>query len=249
MSMPSAPQLGALQGEFRMRRRSKWAGIVLCAFFILLGVMGLAVLFSPGLSEGSRSASPDVSVALGTALCLGIGACFLWVMIGQRGVRLQLFEEGLAYSRRGETQIFRWGEIDEFFAELTDVSVNMIPAGRRARYTLRKATGEKIVFTNDLEGAERVADRVANETFSQMLPHAVDTLAGGGQVSFGKLGVTREGLSAKGKRLTWAEMKGITVEQGVIKVEQKNARSAWAKVAYSQVPNARVFLALVDRML
>lgn len=248
MSTPAADQLGASQGEYRIRRKAWVGGIIICVFFAAIGIPGLILLLLPNLSEGGLDTPSKITIAFGTVLCLGLGAWILWATLGLRGVRLQIFENGLAYSRKGKTQIFRWDEIDRFFSELTQVSVNMIPAGTRQKYTVQKADGEKIVFTNDLNGVEEVADRVSEETFRRMMPRAVDALNSGGQVSFGKISATQKGLSNNSKHLAWSEMKEVKVELGVIKIEQKNAKSVWAKIAYSATPNAHVFFALADRM-
>lgn len=249
-SSQSTSPLGTLRGEFRYGRRFVWGGIGISAFFLLLAASGVWLILSGSMpAAAGERISPIVWLPLTVALCAALGGLFLWKTIEMRRARVQIFENGLAYLGAAKIRTFAWDEIERFRSETTDVSVNFVPAGRRYLYVLEKADGEKLIIAHGFESMEKIGEIVSAETFRRLLPRARETIERGGEVAFGRLAAAPDGLVEGGKRLAWSEVGEIRVAAGVIHIERRAARSAWTKVAYKDMPNARVFLALAERML
>jgi hypothetical protein len=113
-------------------------------------------------------------------------------------------------------------------------------------YTVRRADGTKLVFRDNLRGVEALGDRLARETARYLFPHALAAYHAGGQVPFGDLAISKQGISRGGKLLPWAEYQGVAVVNGVVRLQQRGKRFNWTAVQVRKLPNLLVFLNLLE---
>lgn len=235
--------LGALQSEHKRARKFTAlliAGIVLT----LLIALGLAAMLLFADSSGKTSDTVAVYVILG--LCLAFAAFFAVILLYEKDVRVQVFENGLTFTRGAKLQAFLWDEIELFWTKIVDNYVNGVRM-RTSEYTLQKANGEKLRLLHSIENVEQIGRRIDEEVFRRIFPRDLQTIKNGAAVPFGKFAVTPAGIQKDKDFIRWADVKAVQTKEGKIRVENQNGKN-WASVLYSNIPNALIFLALAEEM-
>lgn len=235
--------LSALQSEHLRAKRFMALAIVGIVLTLLLafGVIAL-ILFAP--SSGKTS---DMSAAYGmVGFCLVFCGFCVWALLRQKDVSVKIFENGLTYTRGAKTQTFRWDEIESLWTKIVDNYVNGVRV-RTTAYTLRKANGEKAILSHAIENIEQIGARVNEEVFRRTFPRNLQTIKNGGSVSFGKFTVTPKGIQKDKDFIGWQDVKEVETKEGKIRVKNQNGKN-WANILYSDIPNAFVFLALVEQI-
>ena len=235
--------LGTLQSEHKRARKFvalAIAGIVM-TLLIALGIIALLLFAAP---SGKTSDTVAVYVMLGLSLLFG-AACVL-VLLRQKDVGVQVFENGLTYTCGAKSQTFRWDEINLFWTKLVDNYVNGVRV-RTAEYTLQKVDGEKLRLFHSIENVEQIGRRIDEEVFRRIYPRDLQTIKNGAAVPFGKFALTPEGIQKDKDFICWADVKAVQTKDGKIRIEKQNGKN-WTSVLYSNVPNALIFLRLAEQL-
>lgn len=91
-----------------------------------------------------------------------------------------------------------------------------------------------------------LADITHYETLRHILPQAVRALANGDTISFGPYAVSPDGIHCQNKHLAWDDVHAATLQHDVIFIQARDEVRPWHCSPVSQIPNAAVFLALVN---
>lgn len=242
-SQPTNFALGALQSEHLRARQFVALAIVGIVFTLLIacGVIAL-ILFATSSGKTSDMNAAYGMVVLSLVLC---GFC-VWALLNQKDIQVRIYENGLTYTRGAKMQTFRWDKIELLWTKIVDNYVNGLRV-RTTAYTLQKANGEKVILSHAIENIERVGERVNEETFRRIYPRSLQTIENGGDVSFGKFALTPKGIQNGKDFIGWQDVKEAEVKEGKIRVLQQTG-GKWASILYGNLPNAPVFLALVEQM-
>ena len=129
------------------------------------------------------------------------------------------------------------------------VSVVMARPTVTAAQSFANACRSVRIIDSFLKGHETLGEAIQRETTRRLLPQALHAYEVEGHVEFGKLAVSREGLSKGGKILPWSDVACVVVHSGSLLVRRRNGRLAWFAVPMGKVPNLYVYLALVENIL
>ena len=111
---------------------------------------------------------------------------------------------------------------------------------------LRGPTG-KIVFGTGTDDVARLAADVERGVFAHVLERAERDLAEGRSVTFGAFSVEEKGLRHGDRFLLWRAVDDAVFDFGRFTVRRRDASGPWAEVEIGDIPNAPVFLLLVQR--
>lgn len=237
---PDAYQLGtplATYTPHRVRYRSnKIAGVV-------LAVIGVVVIFADMLQH-----RPTGFFLLGGLLLAG-GLWTFYTGMGEQSLQVQVFADGLTYTKRGSSEVIRWDEIAEVLQQVTKRYVNGAYVGTSHIYTLRRPGKPNLKLDDALANVEALGNTVQQEIYRRRLPQALAAYNAGAIVPFGKLSLSQAGLSNGKETIAWSEIKGIKLDKGIISVSKQGKWLNWSTVTVAQTPNIFVFTALVDSII
>jgi hypothetical protein len=182
-------------------------------------------------------------------LGIGVGLALLAVWYYQASLNIQVFEQGLIYTKAGATRVIRWDDIESVQQQVVKHSVNFIPVGTSHTYTIRTASAGTLKLTDSIGKVAQLGALIQGETFKRLMPRAIETYNGGGTLQYGKLSISQVGIGNGKETVPWAQVKGVQVSNGYIAVKKEGKWLTWANVAVAQTPNFFVFLALVDRIV
>ena len=238
---PAAYELGTPTAEYKPGGK-RLIGVVI-GTLVLVGLGGF--LLAVGLtSRGSRA----VPAVLGLVLC-GLAIWVVAATVIGWNTRVLVFPDGLLHIKNGKSNVFRWDDIGAVWQQITKRYVNGVYTGTTHIYTLRRYDGEQIKLSDSLAKVEELGTLVQNETFKRLMPKAIATYNQGGTVVFGKIRVSPQGISNGKETLPWPEVKGVTIDRGVISVSKQGKWLRWASDTAANTPNLYVFLQLVDAII
>src|SRR5262245_41153215 len=105
VSHPSTYQLGNPTTAYRAGL-SVWGTLLAGAILALLGAYGLISFLANGARVARNSPLPV------WLFVFGLGAAFLVIGYLQSSLRIQVFEQGFAYSKGSTTKVIRWDGIE-----------------------------------------------------------------------------------------------------------------------------------------
>ena len=218
--------------------------VVMVGLAVFWGLVGVGLVIG-GLLASRSDTSLLCLVPPGLA-CVGIAVWAVTQWLRKRNLRVLVFPDGLAYVRGRKTDVFRWDGVESVWQSFQKAR----PTARAVYhfYTLRDADGRKAVFKDDLVGIKALGDTIQQEVSARLLPRAVEAFEAGEVIHFGKLGVSKQGLSNGRETVPWEQVEEVKVERGVIVVRKAGQWLRWANVTVGGTPNVFVFLALVERI-
>jgi hypothetical protein len=245
-------KLGPVEAEFRGSTGYLALQMIGISLLFLLGIwlllMGLmAAAGGPNIGIGERLVGLLVFGILGG----GITALGVWLLLRQLREwkkRVLLSQDGFAVILGGRRKVYHWDDIICQYQKITDNYVNGVYRNTSHVYTMECANGERIVFNDSLKKVEKLGDAIAEVITQRELPLALEDYDAGRLVSFGKLGVSKKGLTYGESFLSWKEIKGVQIAEGSISVSKKGKWFNWCSIDAAKVPNLFVFLALVDEI-
>ncbi len=114
-------------------------------------------------------------------------------------------------------------------------------------YTLQTEDGKKHKFNNSLSSIEQLGFLFQNQVWRYQFPAAMDKFKEGEEVDFGKISLSKEGLSLRNKTLSWLELEKIELMEGMVFIQEKQ-EGIWAKLPASGFPNLFLFTAMTEQI-
>ncbi|MGB3695477.1 MAG: DUF6585 family protein [Spirulinaceae cyanobacterium] len=229
-------ELGNLVGEFRWNKSR--AKLLFYVWLFLLPIIALAVFFIP---------LEPVELGYGIG---GIALLICFYFIYRQASRLKkkkvlsVYEQGLVDQRKGKPKVIRFENVKNLW-----LSINQIYGRGLALYlyTLQTEDSKKHKFNNSLSSIEQLAFLFQNQVWRYQFPIAMNKFKEGEEVDFGKISLSKEGLSLKNKNLPWFELKQIDLQEGMVFILQKE-EGIWAKFPASGFPNLSLFTAMTEQI-
>lgn len=254
-------ELGEPEALFRVSGGRLFAKLVLGVLLVLFGVVANYLWWFRGPARFDHLVFHLLYI-----LPLS-GAALLWHMYRNRGLLVLVYPAGLLRLRHGEVDSFPWGEVESVlvhvqraeeaeFARDADGALIAcwlpadVPTFKlwNAGLTLTRTDGTEAHFGAALSDYAALAARVQRKTFAALWPATVARFRAGEPIAFGGLEVDAVGLHHGGKRLRWADLKGLGVAQGKLSVKQTGKWLPWALIDISDVPNPHLLFALADEV-
>ncbi|MEU5695357.1 DUF6585 family protein [Actinosynnema sp. NPDC020468] len=235
-------------------RSTPWAlvsGIGLGACVVLPIVLGFVFWSSTG--------DPFTGLAIGVPIMF-VGF-LVHTLVEKRTGRLRPHhrvyqcDEGFVLpARRGKpARAFRWGDFTAVHREGVETYYAGRYVGSRQSYRLVRGDGVEAVFDGaDAHDARQPTDvaefgaEAEHAVARHALPEAARTVERGRTVRFGRLAVAATGITVGGGDYLWSEIRELAVSNGSLTLWPVRGRRV--KVEVADVPNFRVFLALVEHL-
>ena len=246
-TMKPNSSLGALLSEYgatKIRRKGNlWSGIA----FILLGLIAVGIGIVAAVTETGSSA---------VAFCGGVGllsiaggAWAIWTHRQDKGMAVQVYRDGLVWTKNGRSTTIRWDEV----LDLSVVALyNKQLRSTFYNYTLKDTSGQKMrlnLTPGNLENAEQLAEIIQQEVTRRQLGRAITTFNAGQPVQFGPLTLTQAGIEYGRKTLPWPQFAGAAISQrGYFVVRAQGQATNWARVDMVKMPNMFTFVALTSQI-
>jgi hypothetical protein len=117
------------------------------------------------------------------------------------GSAYAVYPEALALVRGRTWSVVRWDEVREFRGRSLSIKTTKLVT----------ADGRELTLRHDVKAATSLYKMVERRTLEPMLDRAREAIAAGETVWFGTLGIARDGLSYKDKRLGWDRVERLDI--------------------------------------
>lgn len=248
----TSSSLGPLQAEYKVHAAKNRANLLFGRLFV---VAGPAILLFSGYRAftGSGDGLNYICGGLGLLLLLG-GVYALWEQGRDRSLRVGVHHDAFIYTRSGKTDVVRWDEIEEARMQILSIGTR----GGQGKmdtvyaYEIRRQGGPELKFRfnkNSIRNIDALSAAIQQEVTRRHLPRAMQTLAQGKPVQFGKLSVDNQGIGNGKETVSWDDVEDVQVNNGAINIRKKGKWLNWSNVSVGETPNVFVFLALVDGVM
>lgn len=96
---------------------------------------------------------------------------------------------------------------------------------------------------------EKLRERISHEFVERALPKALEAIARGVVIPFGRFAVDQHGLAAAGSSLPWGSIARLTTGDGGIEIfEREHPHTPWATAKIAEVPNILLMRRIVDQL-
>jgi Family of unknown function (DUF6585) len=170
------------------------------------------------------------------------------VINGLREYQVDIHEQGFVYSTVFETANVRWEDVSAVWQAKCARQRNGPTTS--ATYTVLLKNKKKLVLDNErFKNAEGLGDTIQKEVTRRLMPRYSELLKTGGTAKFGKLSISRQGLSNGKETILWAQVKAVRINNGIININKEGKWLGWANVMAYEIPNLFVFLGLIDQIV
>lgn len=268
MSIDVSHDLGTFEAEYIPRRKPGCLILGLLAGILLgLLVLGVGIFLIVGAFAWYRGADRFFFVAFG----LMVGLLGVWLAIRairkrNLGKRVGVYAEGMAYTQQGKTHIIGWDDISSVWQDTTaryfrqPWQTQHRYAGTTHRYTLQLGDGSRFTFDDALANVGELGRVVQQETLHRLLPRLLEGYEAGETLSFGKLSLSKDGISKGYMTMPWEQVKNVEIYEGFLNIYSQKEPSIgklilskgkgdWASLPVAKIPNVLVFKAAVDQIL
>lgn len=105
--------------------------------------------------------------------------------------------------------------------------------------------GRRLSIPGDLRDSDAMFHVLNQEVLKRLFPSALSSVTSGKKLTFGPLGIDKDGITFKGAKLPWRTMGRVTLDFQNIQIRQLVATGLWAEIPIDTVPNANLFLQLM----
>ena len=159
--------------------------------------------------------------------------------------RVQVYEHGLVDLERGETRAFPWASVAEVHqAIVTQRDRRTHVALTTHTYTVTDDSGRAATFDDTIEHVQALGEAIQRAVSERLLAEALRALDQGETVAFGRLAVSRNGVSDGERSLPWSGVESIALERGYVTVTASVDQRNWVTVPAQEIPNVYVLLGL-----
>jgi len=177
-----------------------------------------------------------------------VGASMLVSAYLDRGLLIEVFEEGMIEHRGARHRRVRWDDV-------TMVTSDLRPRDRRdrqanppfERHTIKARGGVALDFTDAIADCDQLIGIVKQKTLRPLLAHALEKIEAGESVDLGEFRVSRAGIETEYQSVGWEEIVGVDVVDD-FEIVIKGRGSTWMETRMLNVHNPHVLFALVERM-
>jgi hypothetical protein len=236
-------QLGEPTAQFAVRGLGFLRNLFLAPLLIGAGVALDALLI------GVLHVHQHELLLLGIVLVLS-GVMLVVRSLRNRGLQVLVFPEGLVRLHRGQAQAFCWEEIDQVWQKKSERAHWTARAWRGLlTLTVQAADGRRMTFDDSLPRLAQLALIVRRETLPFLLSHARVTYEAGQSLDFGKLHISRRGLSHRKETLPWSVVQKVKVHGPDLLFYKKGKWTHSLNITVSDIPNPHVLLALLEEVV
>ena len=247
--------LGAPKGYFPVKQANRLGS--LAAFLLLLGCSVL--VFLDGLSLTTLAYQKHGPVMIEDSLTVpGIIALVLflaglaagWWAYANWSKGVAVYERGLVVHDRKGLQFWRWEEIVSLTAAVTRPYLRGNSTGMTHVYRLTNRQNQRLVLNDGFSRVEELALIIQAAITPILYDRAAQQYNAGQLLVFGPVTISQGGIQIGKKTVPWAEVQQVSVQQGILKVSQKEADwFSGARVSTAVIPNLQVLLNIIHQVV
>ncbi len=251
----SVTGLGTPRGYFPVKNGKRWGSLIF--FFIILAGVALVLLF--GIYEtylatrqhGPAMIDDKLTGPLGFAFILfALGLLAGWGAYANWNKGVATYERGFAYNDRKGLRIWRWEDVVSMTSAITRHYTNGIYTGTTHIYTLYNRQSQRLVLSDSFGKVEELTKDIDQSIFPLLYGPAADQYNAGQTIVFGPVAISKAGIAIGKKTYPWADVKEVSIHQGILKVSRKEG--GWfsgARASASTIPNLRVLLTIIQQVV
>ncbi len=241
-------RLGPLRATYRPSLVSLLTRYAMAGLGFLVVAFCVVDVVRPKAHREEAGSIALVVIALIVAVVGLLSACFLRNTIWKAHQRILVFAAGLIQTQRENFVFVRWDDITVVWQAALNIFHHGLKVATTQKVTIETEQGERLVFDSDLKDMSDLSQIIEQEVTPRLLGGALETLAAGGTVPFGRVGVCPDGLKCGESMLRWDELQPIHLHKGFITLRQAGKWRKWFKMRTAEFPNLIVFLPLVKQM-
>jgi hypothetical protein len=220
---------------------AKYAGVGVGGLGVVLFFYSLIAIAAGIGPVGSRVAP----LILGLIFLAGGVLSFVLVHIEAQRT-LWLCPNGLLWSVQGKTDHCHWEDVKELYVLVAHVTITGAYHSRRLvyKYIFKTENGFRMqMHSDEMHGTKTVGEFIQEQTTKVLLPQYRKQFRERQPLTFGVIEMDDQGLSVKGKQMSWAKVGRVEVEEGNV-VLGKSGDRAPVLVAMEAVSHVLIFLQL-----
>jgi tetratricopeptide (TPR) repeat protein len=240
--------LSKLQGTFKLSGGELGRVLLFLLLLIALAVGAVAALPQVNPQLGLPAFVPPILwVVLVIAGLLILALLYKLVMM--LGSQLELYENGLAYTRSGRRVEWKWEALSAL--RVTENTLGSDPFSWKAwsMQLFDRDGKEALRFSQELQEYLRAAGIIDRLTTPIWLEEANAAFQRGKVVPFGPVNVSAAGIERKGERVRFDDVESWNVRTGEIMQFVVKGASKPVLIPVKDVPNRAVLIRLVDKIL
>jgi hypothetical protein len=249
----NAPQevrdLGVPSGCFHARKFWLYAGSGMAGCGLMTFVF---IPFALALQLGRVFGTVAALIPLVVGVGLVVGGIFLFRFVVRKlnPGKVLLYPDGLVQVKRQRFEIVLWKEVTAAYQSITRV-YNQYGAhvSTHYKYTVERADGKTFTFTGLLADVERLGTRIMMNTTRVLLPKILEQLSRGKPADFKTIRLDSEGVTVKGKKTPWSEVKRCKVSGGTVSLFRFGESKEFYSIPFGAIPNPFIFIALVNSQI
>jgi hypothetical protein len=152
-----------------------------------------------------------------------------------------VYHDGLAVVQGEEWTVVRWDEIRELQS----------PTITGSSFQIVTRQGREVLIDQWVKDYGTLIQSVLDRVDELLLPPALEAVEAGRRVQFGPFGVSRRGLTYKGKKLPWKDVKSMWLQvwrgARLLRIRRRGGLFLWCWYDINRIPNDHVFYHVLCR--
>lgn len=173
---------------------------------------------------------------------------YLMRLIRNRGLNVQISQNGFSYNSSQQRFFISWDEIDKVYEKKQKYSWNFIPVWNIHNLKITIGDGKTIALSRILSRFKELADIIQSAVTEHQLPDALEEIANGGALDFDEFILTHQGIQHKEQFLPWHEVEKIMIYQARVQVRRTGKNwFNWAETKAWNIANFPQFVIIASR--
>jgi hypothetical protein len=247
--------LGAPKRYFPVKSMNRVGSLVI--FFCLLGgsvlvfLYGLYVTYLAYQKHGPAMIDDVLTVPLIIAFAMFLlGLAKGWSVYTNWSKGVAVYDGGFAVRDRKGVQLWRWEDIVSITAAVTRHYPSGVSTGATHVYSLFNHRNQRLVLSDIYFKVEELAKVIQDNVFPILYDRASQQYNAGQVLVFGPVTIGKAGIQIGKKIYPWAEVQQVSIQQGILKVSQKDG--SWfsgASASAYLIPNLNVLLNIIHQVV
>jgi hypothetical protein len=234
--------LGEPTAQFAVGGKALLRNLILAPLLIAIGAALEAAVFLFGL------------VHLAKLLLLGAFLIVMALMLLVRvyrnwGLRVLVYPEGVVRISREGAQALCWDEIDRVWRKKFEGEWGAQLRKGTQVLVAERADGEAIIFEDALPRLKELAVILQRETLPHLLPRAWQSYEAGQMLEFGKLRLSKQGLTKDQETLPWHDIREVSFNGEDVSIYKRSKWGYWFHAPAAEIPNYHVLQALTNALV
>ncbi len=240
--------LTKIQGTFKLRAGE--LGSVILGLLLMIALTVGAVLALPQINPQLRLPAWATPILFVVAILTGLTALtLLYKLFMMLGIQLELYENGLAYTRAGQRTEWKWESLGGL--KINETVYGSSPFSWEMWYLqlFSRDGQEALRFNKEIMDYRKAAAIIDRLTTSVWLDEAYESFQRGKVVQFGAVSVSAAGVERSKERVRFDDIESWNLNRELQMSFMLKGASKPVLIPVKDVPNRAVLVRLIDKVL